>query len=380
MAIGIFGGTFNPPHLGHLRLLEAFAKQFRLDRVLVIPTFVPPHKAAPDLASAEDRLEMCRLMFTDARYIVSDMEIRRGGRSYTVETLETLQAEYPGEALYLLMGSDMLLSFDTWFRADDIRRMCTLCAAPRDGETKLDGASAKLLTDFEPLVLSSTEVRQRVCAGEDPSPLTGGAVGAFIRARGLYEDAFTAYRRLLWEKLGAYRLRHSFAVADAARMLAERYGADADRAYLAGLVHDVMKDTPKPEQLSVMEAAGVSLTQAEAHNPKLWHAMAGEAYLRVRLGWTDAELLSAVRYHTTGRGRMSLLEKIIYVADFMSADRQYDGVERMRALAERSLEEAMAFGLSFTIGDLAAKEQVIHPDSVDCYNEIIIEREKGSSL
>jgi nicotinate-nucleotide adenylyltransferase len=380
MAIGIFGGTFNPPHPGHLRLLEAFVRQFRLDRVLVIPTFVPPHKAAPDLASAEDRLEMCRLMFTGKEYTVSDMEIVRGGKSYTVETLETLQKEYPAEPLFLLMGSDMLQSFDSWYRADDIRRMCTLCAAPRDNETTLDGTAAALLTDFDPIVLSSTEVRRRILEGEDPAALTGEAVGGYIRAHKLYEDAFTSYRRLLREKLGAYRLAHSFAVADAAKLLARRFGAEEERAYLAGLVHDIMKDTPKPEQLAVMQKAGVRLTDAEMHNPKLWHAMAGEAYLRAELGWTDEELLSAVRYHTTGRGRMSLLEKIIYVADFMSADRQYDGVERMRSLAETSLEEAMAFGLSFTIGDLAAKEQVIHPDSVDCYNEIIIEREKGSSL
>ena len=157
-------------------------------------------------------------------------------------------------------------------------------------------------------------------------------------------------------------------------MLAERYGADPEKAYFAGLLHDVMKDAPRDEQKEMIERGGTVLTETELANPKVWHAMAGEAYLRTELGVADADVLSAVRYHTTGRAKMSLLEKILYVADYLSADREYDGVERMRRLAESSLEEAMLFGLSFTISDLAQKEQIIHPDSVDCYNEICLKK------
>ena len=162
-------------------------------------------------------------------------------------------------------------------------------------------------------------------------------------------------------------------------MLAERFGADPRKAYFAGLLHDVMKDAPREEQKRTIEDGGAVLTDAENGNPKLWHAMAGEAYLRTQMGVTDADILNAVRYHTTGRARMSLLEKILYVADYLSADREYDGVERMRRLAESSLEEAMLFGLSFTISDLAQKEQIIHPDSVDCYNGICMKLHKKGS-
>ena len=376
MAIGIFGGTFNPPHLGHLRLARAFAARFSLTRVLVIPTFVPPHKQTPDLADAETRVQMCRLLFGEAPFEVSTMEIDRGGRSYTVETLETLHIRYPGEELYLLVGSDMLESFDTWYRADDIRKLCTVCAAVREKGKTLDANGAVLLEDFDPIEISSTDVRERVRLGQDVTDVVGEAVARHISEKGLYADAYTPCRRLLREKLGDYRLRHSFCVADAARMLAERYGADPEKAYFAGLLHDVMKDAPREVQKRIIADGGTVLTDAENANGKLWHAMAGEAYLRGQMGIRDTDVLNAVRYHTTGRAKMSLLEKILYVADFMSADREYDGVDRMRRLAADSLEDAMLFGLSFTISDLAQKEQIIHPDSVDCYNEICMELHK----
>ena len=371
MAIGIFGGTFNPPHLGHLRLVRTFADRFALDRVLIIPTFVPPHKASPDLAQAEMRIQMCGLLFDDPRFEISDMEIRRGGKSYTVETLETLRAQYPDEPVYLLVGSDMLESFDTWYRAGDIRRMCTVVAAVREKGKTLDANGAVLLENYDPIELSSTAVREKVRAGEDVGTLVGDAVAAFIAQHGLYTDAYTPYRKLLREKLGDYRLRHSFCVADSARELAVLYGADPEQAYLAGLLHDVMKDSPREAQLAMIAQGGAELTAAERCNPKLWHAMAGEAFLRTVLGFTDETLLNSVRYHTTGRAGMCLLEKIIYVADYMSADRVYDGVDRMRRLARQSLESAMLFGLSFTISQLAQNEQPIHPDSVACYNEIL---------
>ena len=379
MAIGVFGGTFNPPHLGHLRLARAFADRFALTRVLVIPTFVPPHKQTPDLADAETRVRMCRLLFGEAPFEVSTMEIDRGGRSYTVETLERLHAQYPNEQLVLLVGSDMLETFDTWYRAADIRKLCTICAAVRENGRQLDANGAVLLADFDPIEISSTAVRERVRLGQDVTDVVGEAVAACIADNGLYADAYTAYRRLLRTKLGDYRLRPSFCVADSARMLAERYGADPEKAYFAGLLHDVMKDTPHGEQKKVIEDGGTVLTDAERGNPKLWHAMAGEAYLRVQMGVTDPDVLRAVRYHTTGRAGMSLLEKLLYVADYLSADREYNGVDRMRRLAESSLEEAMLFGLSFTISDLAQKEQIIHPDSVDCYNEICLKKGNTAS-
>ena len=377
MAIGIFGGTFNPPHLGHKRFVQSMADKTELDKVLIIPTSEPPHKQADNDTSCDDRVEMCRRMFTDDRCTVSTIEIDRGGKSYTVETLEELKKIYPEEKLYFLLGSDMILSFDKWYRYEDILKLCTLCAATREKGLKLPDDNCIVVDDFDPIEISSTEIREKVRLGEDVSELVGKEVASFIAEKKLYHDGNTRYRQLLRDRLSAYRLHHSFCVADCAKELAGRYGYDCEKAYTVGLLHDVMKDSPKSEQLQAIEKAGIILTDEELHNPKLWHTIAGYAYLKNEKLISDEDSLNAVRYHTTGRRGMSLLEKIIYIADFASADRTYNGIEKMRTLSEQSLEEAMYFGLTFTISDLCEKGGLIHPDSIGCYNEIVINRMKG---
>lgn len=178
------------------------------------------------------------------------------------------------------------------------------------------------------------------------------------------------------KKLSEYRFYHSLNVADEAKRLALKYGADPEKAYTAGLVHDIMKDTPKNEQLKLFEKYNIKLTPVELESPKTWHAMSGEAYLRNELNVTDEEILKAVRYHTTARAGMSLLEKVLYVADYTSAERNYDDVDVMREKADRSLEEAMLYGLQFTINEMVAEGRAVHPDSIHAYNEVAISENK----
>ena len=129
--IAVYGGTFNPIHNGHIHLIEKFKKLIGFDKVVLIPTNLPPHKEALELASAEDRLQMCRLAARDAGFEVSDIEIRRRGRSYTVDTLESLKESDPDAEFYLVMGEDMFLTLLSWRRPDDILKLSTICAAPR---------------------------------------------------------------------------------------------------------------------------------------------------------------------------------------------------------------------------------------------------------
>lgn len=180
------------------------------------------------------------------------------------------------------------------------------------------------------------------------------------------------YMALLKSKLQPYRLEHSLQVAQSARELAVTYGADVEKAHLAGLLHDIMKDSTEKEQLLIIGKDGILLTSTEKANPKLWHAVAGAAYIRAELGILDEDIRNAILYHTTGRAGMSMLEKVIYVADYISADRTYNGIETMRSLAQTDLESAMLFALKFTIGKLTETGQVIHTNSVECYNELII--------
>ena len=174
-------------------------------------------------------------------------------------------------------------------------------------------------------------------------------------------------------RLSDRRYMHSLQVAKSAQELAERYGGDRDRMYLAGLAHDVLKEQPKDEALAFFAAHGVQLTPVERSAPKLWHAMAGAIYLKETYGYPE-EIITAVRYHTTGRENMTLPEKILFIADFISADRDYPGVEDMRERAKVSLEYAMEEGLRFTIYELSEKCKPIHPDTVACYNWILTSR------
>ena len=170
------------------------------------------------------------------------------------------------------------------------------------------------------------------------------------------------------------RLYHSLNVADEAKKLALHYGADEKKAFTAGLLHDIMKNTAPADLLKFFEDNGIMLTKTEQISPKTWHAIAGAVYCARVLGVTDTEILSAIRYHTTGRAGMTLLDKVIFIADFISADRAYDGVERMREKAYITLESAMEEGLQFTLEELAHNGWAIHEDSVAAYNEILYQR------
>lgn len=173
------------------------------------------------------------------------------------------------------------------------------------------------------------------------------------------------------ERLSDFRYEHSLRVADSAVYLAEKYGWDKKKAYLAGLSHDVLKEMTEEDAEKFFAEENICLSSLEKSAPKLWHAIAGACYLRKVYGFGE-DIITAVRYHTTGRENMSVGEKILFVADFISADRNYPGVDDMRRRAEVSLELAMEEGLRFTIYELSENCRPIHPDTVACYNEILL--------
>lgn len=184
------------------------------------------------------------------------------------------------------------------------------------------------------------------------------------------------YEEIVRSRLSEKRFVHSMNVAKAAEELAVQNGADPQKARLAGILHDIMKESPPEEQLKIMESSGIMLTDVERSAPKLWHAMAGAAYLQNVLGIEDSEVVNAVRYHTTGRADMSVLEKIVFVADFISDERDYEGVQELREAAHHGLQDAVMAGLIFTIQDLSQNQKPIHPDSLAAYNAEIVARGK----
>lgn len=387
--MALFGGTFDPIHSSHVSMALRLADALSLDAVLLMPTYVPPHKIRERMASAQHRLAMCRLAAQEHPILqVSDMEIARGGASFTVDTLTALTEKYPDTEWYVITGADMFCTLRTWHRFSELKKMATFCTVPRDGvsaeelnryaeELRADGVSCYVDAQAE-APISSTAIREHIAADTLPDGLVPPVVMAYIRAHGLYRAGSMdvrsrdeQFKAIIRTRLSAYRYRHSLCVAEESARLARRYGADADKAYTAGILHDIMKDADGNTQLQILADFDILMDKVERVSPTLWHARAGEAFIRHILHLPDEDILSAVRYHTTGRAGMTLLEKILFVADFTSADRTYDDVDEMRRLADVSLEAAMEYGIAYTIHDLLNKGRAVHPDTLAAYNDII---------
>lgn len=201
MKLGLFGGTFNPVHNGHLTIASGFMQALGLDRVLFIPTALPPHKQAQDLASEEDRVKMLRLAVEPFDgFEISDMELRRKGKSYTFDTVTHCRRQYPGEELFLIVGSDMFLTFHEWYRYREILGMVTLCGTARTHGDNFDvmetyarevlglSVGAFFVKSFDIFPVSSSEIRENVKKRAGITGMTPEKVEQYIKEKRLYLD------------------------------------------------------------------------------------------------------------------------------------------------------------------------------------------------
>jgi len=345
MRLGIFGGTFNPPHLGHRAAAQFFQKSLALDEVIIIPAKEAPLKAAPGIAGG-DRLELCKRTFP---FPVTDMELRRPGVSYTADTLRELRGQTPEAKFFLLIGEDQREKFQRWKDWREILSLAELFVLPRIGDGR-DG--------FTPVEISSTQLRLKLLLGEDCSEYLSPEALAYIAEKRLYQP------------LTPERLHHSRCVAEAAQALALQYGADSAKARLAGLLHDCAKSMPFEEQEALCARYLKPFGPAEYASPQVCHAFAGEAWLALECGVTDPEVLGAVRRHTLGHAGMSLLEECVFVADLVSADRDYPDVAHVRALAAQDLHAASRYILEYIFAKKRTTGKPVHPDSIAWYNEL----------
>lgn len=192
--------------------------------------------------------------------------------------------------------------------------------------------------------------------------------------------SITEYKKIIKSMMSENRYNHCVNVSKEAVKLAKRYDGDEEKAAVAGILHDITKEMPKEEQLQIMHDSDIILDDIQKNAPKLWHGISGSVYIKKHFGIEDEDILNAICYHTTGRAGMSLLEKIIFVADFTSEERTYKGVATMRKKSRKSLEDAMLYGFKFTFSDLSSRELAIHPDELACYNEIVLNNPtKGKS-
>ncbi len=180
------------------------------------------------------------------------------------------------------------------------------------------------------------------------------------------------YYSLAESTLSGYRFHHSKMVAKAAKELALKYGADEYKAEVAGVLHDITKEMPLNNQLQLLEDNDIMLDSVTKCNEQILHAVSGAAYCEFVLRIRDADIINAIRFHTTARADMSLLEKIVFIADFISEDRTYPDIDLMRQEAQKSLEHGMKYALSYVIGNLVERGRCVHPDAINAYNEIIM--------
>lgn len=381
MKIGIYGGTFNPPHVGHIQGARYALQTLGLDLLLMIPAQIAPHKQIPEGSpSGEVRLRMLQLGLGEEEKIqTSDLELRREGTSYTYLTVNQLREQYPEAEIYLLIGTDMFLSFSQWKYPEKIMEKTTLVVLYRgergereaieEKKQELEKQGGKILVLDNPVVsISSTDLRRMLVFG-CADPFLPPAVGEYIRENRLYGTREN-YRNLPLEKLEKVvvsllkpnRVKHVLGCRDTAVALAKRWGADETDAGRAGILHDITKALDGGLQLTLCREYGTMLDTFSAQNPKTLHALTG-SLVAERIFGENPAVVSAIRSHTTGKANMNLLEKIIYVADYMEPNRSFPGVEKLRELAFTDIDGALRLGLEMTLALLKEQNRMISPES-----------------
>ena len=381
-SFGIYGGTFNPPHTGHISAAAQALGTLGLDRLLLIPDRIAPHKVIPENSPSPDqRLHMLRLAADHPKMEVCDLELRREGPSYTFETVQQLRKAHPNAKLYLLMGTDMFLSFLSWRNPERIWKEATLAVLCRGDKGEkaaiaaqrevLESRGAQVVTvDNRVTAISSTQLRRLLafgCADEFLAP----AVADYIRQQGLYDTA-AQWKNLPMEQLEPVvisllkptRVAHVLGCRDTAVELAKHWGADVTDAARAGILHDITKAIDGPLQLTLCEAYGKILSDFSRRYPKTLHALTGSLVAKRIFGENEA-VVSAIEHHTTGKADMNLLEKIIYVADYMEPNRDFPGVEKLRELAFSDIDAALKLGLEMTLEHLKRQGAEVSPASRD---------------
>lgn len=391
MKIGIYGGSFNPPHLGHLAAAKAAMAVLELDRLVFIPAGVPPHKeVAPGSPTREQRLEMTRIaadqLLVPASTEVWDTELHREGKSYTADTLEEAAKRWPGDELWLLMGTDMFLTLHQWHEPERILKMAGVCAFGRtesDGEEifapqreflckTYPGAEIVTITIPGLVDISSTRLRGLLACGGGREFLSEAVYGYVLREK-LYETRADLSRLSLddlrcvsYSMVYAKRLAHIEGCEEEAARLARRWGADEERMRRAAILHDCTKYLSHQEHLDICDQYGVELCPLERATDKLLHAKSGAALARHIFGVDDG-IYNAILYHTTARAGMSLEEKLLYIADYMEPNRDFPEVGELRRLAYTDVDSAVGMGASLSMQEMVRRDKELHHDTLSAY-------------
>lgn len=400
MKIGVYGGTYNPPHLGHLAAAKAVFEMLELDQLWLIPAGTPPHKTMPAGSPTSDqRLEMTRLAAEQLglgdRVKVLDLEISRGGKSFTSDTIAELKGANREDEFWLLMGTDMFMTFQAWHEPETILQNTGIAAFGRTEEDSEElfsiqreylmkqypGARIFTLTIPGVIDISSTELREMLQKGEGGN-LLAPAVYGYILRNGLYNTnadlkhlTLRQLRPVALSHLKHSRIGHVLGTEEEAIRLAQSYGADVEKARRAALLHDCTKRLSLQEQLEICERYGVEVDELEKTSPNLLHSKTGAAIAQHVYGECQ-EVCEAIKWHTTGKPHMTLLEKILYIADYIEPTRAFPGVETLRKAVYQDLDAGVLMGMENTIDLMQRRGDPIHPNTTQARDALRERKEK----
>ncbi len=374
--VGIMGGSFDPIHNRHIELAKAALKEYKLDSILFIPSGNPPHKDGLS-ASAGERMQMIRLAISNYKdFCVSNIELTRSGKSYTVDTMNQLTKENPDTEYYYIIGEDSLNNLENWYKPLELFKLCNFIVAKRDNnietETSLkeftDMGAKFFMLNLSPINISSTKIREDLknnyFSSDIPIP-----VFEYIYDMGLYgikprNEHYRDYIVKLSTMLTDRRLAHSLAVAYTARNLAAKHKVNKNLTTTAALLHDCAKCMSLS---TLQQIAGDNNLYFDpvTYNTSLLHAPIGAQLAKTVFGIDDEKVLSAISYHTTGMSGMNALDMIIFLADKIEPTRMsYPNLEEIRKLAETDLKKAMKLSIKSTGAYLKISGDKVHINTV----------------
>lgn len=394
MKIGILGGTFDPIHNAHIEIAKEALRQFKLDKVVIMPTPNPPHKDKTRITSNFHRANMIRLALKDVENVAfSDFELNKNNTTYTADTLHMLRELHPEDDYYFILGSDSIASFMSWYRPDVILKYATLLAVRRDDESAkiMDQKVTEIeqtyhvkigIISMKSMAVSSSFIRTH--SYQEIEQMVPKSVLTYMKENQLYQDeniniawSVNKITEDLQKRLKESRFEHTLGVAKTAKEMAEIFNINPNKAYLAGMLHDCAKNLSDIELLKICRENNIQITDSEKESPYLLHGKAGAYLARTRYGITDEEVISSIVWHTTGKADMTDLEKIIFSADYIEPGRnKQPNLEYLRKIAKTDLDLLVYSILKDTLAYLeSSKNKSIDENTINAYKfyKMIIE-------